>query len=69
MAAYHLGQLGSQARRIIPALHLSALDSPNPDVRFVVAKALGKIGSEGAVPALAQALRGTRRKCPDGRRP
>ena len=55
VAAYNLGQMGSNARSAIPAL-TAALDSPNPDVRFVVAKALGKIGSEAAVPALAQAL-------------
>ena len=55
VAAYNLGQIGSNARSAIPAL-AAALDSPNPDVRFVVAKALGKIGSEAAVPALVQAL-------------
>jgi HEAT repeat protein len=55
VAAYNLGQIGSNARSAIPAL-TAALDSPNPDVRFTVAKALGQIGSEVAVPPLAGAL-------------
>jgi HEAT repeat protein len=55
VAAYHLGQMGSAAREAIPAL-ATALDSLNPDVRFVITKALEQIGSQAAVPPLARAL-------------
>jgi HEAT repeat protein len=55
VATHTLGLFGAEAQSAIPALS-NLLQDENADVRFVVAQALGQIGSEASVPALTKAL-------------
>ena len=55
IAAHTLGLFGVKARSAIPVLS-NLVGDENADVRFVIAKALGKIGGEAVVPALIKAL-------------
>ena len=56
-AAFLLGWLGSRARQAVPDLIATMENNENAaDVRYVTASALGEIGDDSAVPALAKQL-------------
>ena len=55
-AAHALGETRSEDKSIVPALTKALEEDPDADVRYVAARALGKIGGPEAVPALTGAL-------------
>jgi HEAT repeat protein len=56
MAALTLGQIGSAAGEVVPAL-AKALRDPDPPVRGAAATSLGNLRAQEALPALEEALK------------